>query len=185
MERLRRRVPFKPDGEVDVSEDSRILDEQEQEQWISELREKAENLDRRIYRQSQVYTGLSCVLHVILFFRLSLLDETPILFARLFVFIQVLVHVNLLILLTPTLDTPVHRLAKELPRLPLPIPLTLGVASLAPLVSFLSGRSWTQTGWWSVAAVITLLVWIMLQSVQDSRTNLEHLEKLKYDAKGA
>ena len=172
----------------------------EQEQWIAELREKAENLDRRIYRQSQVYTGLSCILyaitfprlsecrrtdvkgsyrHVILFFRLSLLDETPILFARLFVFIQVLVHVNLLLVLTPTLDTPIHRLAKELPHVPLPVPWTLGIASFAPLVSLLSGRSWTQTGWWSVAAVITLLVWLMLQSVQDSRTNLESLEKLK------
>lgn len=87
--------------------------------------------------------------------------------------------------LTPTLNSVVHRVSRETPYLPLPVLWTLGSSGLAPLVSLTSGKSWQQTSWWSVTLVITLLVWTMLQSVQDSDENLEKLEKLRYDAKGA
>ncbi|EJC98448.1 uncharacterized protein FOMMEDRAFT_161821 [Fomitiporia mediterranea MF3/22] len=185
MESLRKRVPFKSDTEGDTGEDTRILDEQEQDELIAEFRGKAESMDKRIYRQAQIYTGISCLLHTIFFFRPSLLDETPIMFARLFALVNVLVHVNLLLLLTPSLDTPVHQLAKETPHLPLSPIRTLCVAGAAPIFSLISRRGWQQTSWWSVAFVITLLVWVMQQSIQENKASLENLEKLKYDAKGA
>lgn len=119
------------------------------------------------------------------FFRLDLLNESPIIAARLFALLQILIHVNLMILLTPTFDSPLHRLVKETAFLPLPVPWALGIAVSAPVFSLSGGKSWQQTGWWSVTVIITSLVWVMLRSIDENKEGLENLEKLKYDAKGA
>lgn len=39
-----------------------LIHRPEQEEWLTELREKAVVLDRRIHRQVRVYTAISCLL---------------------------------------------------------------------------------------------------------------------------
>lgn len=125
------------------------------------------------------------VRHLVFFVRLVQFTEPLIYLARVFAFLQILVHTRLLLLLTPDAATPLHRLTKEQPHLAPSVSWLLGLSCIAPVTSIVLGKSWYQTGWWSVTFLVTLSVRSMLQWREDEEKNIAELEKLKYSAGGA
>ena len=116
---------------------------------------------------------------------LSLYYEPPITFSRPCAFFQVLVHLNNLLLLLEKSGISVPR-SSELPEyLPVSMHWTIGLASVAPLISILSGKSWQQCAWWGVSDFISIVVWIVLREIREGENNIKELEELKYDARGA
>ncbi|KAH8104921.1 hypothetical protein DFH11DRAFT_1329377 [Phellopilus nigrolimitatus] len=185
MENLRKRVPFKFSAQDRHDEDNIVMDDQEQEELISTLRENVAQKNKIYLSILQAFAGISCLLHVVFFFGLTLLNEPPIALARLFALVQVLLHADLLLFLTPTLDSPIHRLSRDLPHLPMPASWTLGLASLAPFVSVMSEKSWQQTGRWSATLFVLLVVSTVLHWMKEGEQSIDELERLKYNAKGA
>lgn len=64
--------------------------------------------------------------------------------------------------------------------------------TLIPLVLVFMLRSWgskgadvAQIAWWSISPVVAGLCYVVEKWVEDGRQDLDRLEKLKYEAKGA
>lgn len=94
-------------------------------------------------------------------------------------------HLNNLLLLLEKSGISVPR-SSELPEyLPVSMHWTIGLASVAPLISILSGKSWQQCAWWGVSDFISIVVWIVLREIREGENNIKELEELKYDARGA
>ncbi|PCH40055.1 hypothetical protein WOLCODRAFT_162055, partial [Wolfiporia cocos MD-104 SS10] len=70
---LRQRIPFRFSGDdnTDDADDTRILDEQEQEEVIAHLRAQSHASAQRDARLVQAVLALSCLLHI-----MFLLDQT-------------------------------------------------------------------------------------------------------------
>lgn len=123
--------------------------------------------------------------HLVFFVRLRHFDEPLINLARPLTFLQVFVHINLLLLLTPHYNTPLHQLVKEQTELFPPMPWLLGLSCVAPFVSIVLRKSWHQTGWWSVTFFVTVAIKLLMSWTEEEEKNVEELESLRYSAGGA
>lgn len=59
------------------------------------------------------------------------------------------------------------------------------LSTVEPILSVLSRRSWLQTAWWSMTLLVILVAHRGMQWINEAEVNIDELEKLKYDAKGA
>lgn len=59
------------------------------------------------------------------------------------------------------------------------------LSAVGPILSVISGRSWLQTAWWSMTLFVILAAQRGIQWINEAEVNVDELEKLKYDAKGA
>lgn len=59
------------------------------------------------------------------------------------------------------------------------------LSAVGPILSVLSGRSWLQTAWWRMSLFVILAAQRGMQWINEVEVNVDELEKLKYDAKGA
>ena len=103
-----------------------------------------------------------------------------------FTLLNLLLHLNLALhLLLPFLSSS-HPLRSFLPpRLPLPHRHILALASLAPAFALVSRRSWADVLWWTVSAGLAWLVWSASRWMAEEEREIESLEGMRYDAKGA
>ena len=61
----------------------------------------------------------------------------------------------------------------------------LALSVLAPVYSLFTSSDPVQTVIWSLAGGVTAIDWVMVHAVSEGQQDIEELEKLKYDAKGA
>ncbi|KDQ62335.1 hypothetical protein JAAARDRAFT_122292 [Jaapia argillacea MUCL 33604] len=197
MESLRKRVPFKlsSDSSGDNFEETRILDEQEQEEIIEELK-------REISKSSSQYTsalvlvvGLSCLLQFISLLKpptehpfvpifSSDIAEPAIPGARPFTVLHILIHANLLLSLLFDQNW-VKDLELGQFRLPTSYTHMLLASAIAPILSVILGKTWATTGWWSVTILVSLLVQTVQGWLEAGNENIVELEKMRYVARGA
>lgn len=124
--------------------------------------------------------------HIIFFFKYFLNDE-PIVFPRLFALVQVFVLASDFLLLSSE-SRKISQYPEQNSNLnvkPLSIQWITAISLISPFVSLISKKGWYQTGWWAIACIITVFVWILLRDIRSGIESVESLENLRYDVKGA
>ncbi|KAG1715730.1 hypothetical protein ID866_1446 [Astraeus odoratus] len=177
MQTMRKRVPF-----TFKSEDG--SDEQQ--------RNATSNKQNRIALQAMLC--LSGLLHIIYLFsdRRSPLfaifpssshdqaSNVPLAFSGIFSYIAILVHVNLGLIIHPYHITvarwTVHAIG---------FAETLAWSAIGPCVSIFLRKTWQTTLWWSISAVMTVIVYAAHGWIQKVDEDVTELEKLQYQAAGA
>ncbi|OBZ71542.1 hypothetical protein A0H81_08427 [Grifola frondosa] len=194
---LRQRIPFRY---FDAEEETeRVLDEQEQEELIQDLRRQSDSSNNLYVTLLHVLLALSGIVHLIYLYSptkespfSALLGShspaPPIPLASAFDVLHMLLHLHLhLHLLHP--EHPIRRMLSSAPNIPFPLPLThpliLTAPALAPVLSLLLRRDWRDALWWSVASGMTWLVYSTLKWIQKNEEDIHELEKMQYDARGA
>ncbi|KAJ3553839.1 hypothetical protein NM688_g3404 [Phlebia brevispora] len=191
---LRKRIPFAFSAQED--EDERILDEQEQEEVIQDLKERIGKQSNQYALLLQVVTGLSLLLHLIyickkppryspleaLFPSDKYIPKLPLPFV--FSLLHILVHLCCIVRLLAT-SNPVHvAVASSCPPL-LSYTTLFGASSAAPVLCLLTGGDWRDIAWWAVADAVILLLWIAEHWAAEEAKNIRKLESMRYDARGA
>ncbi|KIM89228.1 hypothetical protein PILCRDRAFT_813155 [Piloderma croceum F 1598] len=186
MTSLRKRMTFKLESES-PTEDNHVLDEQEQEDLISGLRDENLASNQQYLLVLQVTVALSCLLHLIflvnptnplLVFFSSKQPDTPIPLLIPFTLLAVLIHLDLGLLLYPDRS----RLTDIAPLSYLPL---FGLSALSPFLSILLGRHWLTVAWWSVTGGVVWLAHSVQQWIDQGAQSILELEKMKYVAPGA
>ncbi|KAG8687748.1 hypothetical protein FRC08_011823 [Ceratobasidium sp. 394] len=191
--RQRKAFAFSEDGE-NVEGENRILDEQEQEEIIDELRQAAKRSNDNL---TMVITGILVIGIVSQLYFLSTTlrgsQLTP-LSPLLDTFLEpksliplastlTVLHIGVLALdiisLFPTLSNVQKSIPADISRY---APLT---ACIAPIIAIISGRDVAQLAWWCVPAEITALVWVSRGWMAGAVEDITGLEQLRYDSKGA
>lgn len=192
---LRRRVPFafKSEDAFDGN-DQVVLDEQEQTELVEQIKEHnaAANKQNRLALQAML--GLSGLLHVIYSFsdRRSPLfvifppsshdqtTEAPIAFSSILIYIAILIHVNLSLIVHPR-----HVVIAGWTIRAIGFMETFAWATIGPIASIYTGKSWQTTAWWCVSAIVTGVVYAIHGWIQKADEDVVELEKLQYKAPGA
>ncbi|CAE6448396.1 hypothetical protein ACGC1H_005532 [Rhizoctonia solani] len=191
--RQRRTFGFSEDGDG-VTEDSLVLDPQEQEEIIHNLREAAKNSNKNSTRTIAAIIVVGTILQ--LYFLCTLIQGsqstplTPILdsaleakplipLALFFTILHIGVHVLDIISLIPGLSKLHKSIPEEISRYG---PLT---TCIAPLLALFSGRDVAQLAWWSVPIELSALVWVSRGWMASAVEDVAGLEKLRYDVQGA
>ncbi|CUA68774.1 hypothetical protein RSOLAG22IIIB_03634 [Rhizoctonia solani] len=191
--RQRRAFGFSDDGEG-VAEENTVLDPQEQEEIIHNLREAARHSNENSARAISVILGVGVILQL---FFLSMLAQgsqstplTPILdsaleakplipLASLLTILHIGIHILDIISLIPALS----HLHKSVPEgCSRYGPLT---TCIAPLLALFSGRDVAQLAWWCVPVELSALVWVSRGWMASAVEDVRGLEKLRYDVQGA
>ncbi|KAF8606833.1 hypothetical protein BDV93DRAFT_520456 [Ceratobasidium sp. AG-I] len=191
--RQRKTFAFSDDGDKEL-DDNLILDEQEQENVINDLRQAARQSNEQTVWVISGVLGMGIALQ--LYFLSMLLNGshrtpfTPILDT--FLDPKPLIPLSIPLTLTHiaihTLDIicllpPLSHLQKSVPSDVLRYaPLT---TCIAPVVAMLSGRDVAQLMWWSVPAEVSALVWVSRGWMAGAVEEVTGLERLRYDVKGA
>ncbi|KAG9097090.1 hypothetical protein FRC06_007977 [Ceratobasidium sp. 370] len=191
--RQRKAFAFSEDGEI-IEDESRVLDEQEQEEIIDELRQAAKRSNDNM---TMAITGM-LVLGIVsqLYFLSTMLRGSqltplsPLLDTILeprplipFASILTILHIGILALDIISLLPALSNLQKSIPTdFSRYAPLT---TCLAPALAILSGRDVAQLAWWCVPAEITALVWVSRGWMAGAAEDIMELEQLRYDSKGA
>ncbi|KAG8702688.1 hypothetical protein FRC12_008686 [Ceratobasidium sp. 428] len=191
--RQRKVFTFSEDGDK-TEDEARILDEQEQEDIVDELRQAAKRSNDSLARAitgilvlgiiSQLYF-LSTILRGSQLTPLSPLLDTFLEPKPLIPLASVLtvLHVGILSLDIISLLPALSSLQKSIPAdFSRYAPLA---TSLAPTLAIISGRDVAQLAWWCVPAEITALVWVSRGWMAGAVEDIAGLEQLRYDSKGA
>jgi len=189
---IRQRVPFRFSNNEE--EDDRILDEQEQEELVQHLKEKAVAASNHYLLGIQVVIGLSCALHLIFIFKQPkesplyalLPDHTPsptIPLPTLFALLQILLQLHLILHALP----PAHPILGPMSFLPLSLshPVTLAATAVAPTFTLLLRHDWPDVAWWALTGSMTLLVFYVKKWIRQSEESVRELNGMRYDARGA
>ncbi|KAG9007141.1 hypothetical protein FRB94_014614 [Tulasnella sp. JGI-2019a] len=203
MDELRQRAPFRLVGEdeavdnMNPEDDERhILDEQEQEKVIQDLRQMSQKSDW-IYVQALRMIMLNSIMLQVVFlsslvtYRHSRTIPTPlspffstvprplIPIASGFTFLAITLHIlDAFLISSSSCLTPILVAGGfSIPRAALYL--------LAPFLSVLTGRDLPQTIWWAFPAVVAGLVILMQRWTSDNTRSVEELEGLRYNAPGA
>ncbi|KAH7908044.1 hypothetical protein BJ138DRAFT_1128726 [Hygrophoropsis aurantiaca] len=193
MTTLRQRIPFNYPSDSNHSEELLILDDQEQDELIDQLRIQNSTSDQQHKLALQVLIALSSVLHLIYLF--SNQDSPlfavfppgpegkgfPLPLSRLVAFMDIFFHVNLCLLVHP------YRVTDHASRIAIPLSYTITFAwSAIPFIfSILGGRVWQVTMWWSLMAIITSMSYTIQTWIEEANDNLSKFERMKYKAAGA
>ncbi|KIK52076.1 hypothetical protein GYMLUDRAFT_50148 [Collybiopsis luxurians FD-317 M1] len=200
---VRRRIPFKFGQASD--EDATILDDQEQEALIEDLRNENTKSNKQSIVMMQILCLLSSVLHLIYLVdptddpllilfpqhsKSSMDDTIPL--PHPFTLVSLALHVNLLLLLDSISirnvllrigigldDNADFRLYTLSPT------LSYTLAFVAPAVCLFLRRSWWTVAWWSITALITFAVHSVLESIASGNEHITSLEAMRYTAPGA
>ncbi|KAF8755115.1 hypothetical protein RHS01_05669 [Rhizoctonia solani] len=169
--RQRKTFGFSDDGDG-IAEDNQVLDPQEQEEIIHDLREAA----RRSNESSARAIAAILVIGVVIF----ALDSKPLIpLASLLTILHIGVHVLDIISLIPTLSSLYNSIPEDFSRY---APLT---TCIAPLIALLSGRDVGQLAWWCVPAELSALVWVSRGWMAGAVEDVAGLENLRYEVQGA
>jgi len=182
---IRHRTPLKSSPNEDVA---LVLDEQEQEELVSTLRQQTTKSHERFKWGGQAIILLSVVLHLV-----SLTDTDvpptatiipstapPIPFTLLFTWLHIFIHEYLLaktLPLPPSIQAPIASGKFD-------VYCAIG-AIIAPIICVLLQCGWANFVWWSSTALLMCLDALIRLWIRQDIEGLEELEKLKYDAQGA
>ena len=192
MDSLRRRVPFKASNDDDSEEnDSRILDEQEQETLIRTLRDSNNTSSRQHVLALRTILTLSLFLQLLSFrdnpLSVIVPPATPgpsssIPLPGLFTILSLLVHINLAFLafmdyIKPRFHTShVH---------PISYQLSYALSAVAPTLSLFLRRPWQSTIWWGLTTTVVFTAQSIMESINEGNKDISELESMKYVAFGA
>ncbi|KAI0057815.1 hypothetical protein BV25DRAFT_1830733 [Artomyces pyxidatus] len=182
MAALRQRIPFT----LESNEESEtvILDEQEQEEVIENLRTQEDASNRQFRIIVRGIVGSSLCIHLwylvrrINPFNAFFTPVPPIPAAALFALIHIAVHANLLLLSWPT-----RSFMQDIT--PLSYPTLYAISGVAPLISFLAGRGAANVLWWSFALGALAFHHAVQLSISRGQAEIAQLETLRYNARGA
>ncbi|CAE7109395.1 unnamed protein product [Rhizoctonia solani] len=191
--RQRKTYAFSGDGDS-TTEDNLVLDPQEQEEIIHDLRETTRHSNESSARAIVVILAIGIILQLYFLSILVRGDQstpfTPILdsaietgplipLASLFTILHIGVHVLDIISLAPPLSGLYKYVPEDLLRYG---PLT---TCIAPLLALFSGRDVAQLAWWCVPVELSALVWVSRGWMASAVEDIAGLEKLRYDLQGA
>ncbi|KIO16835.1 hypothetical protein M407DRAFT_246907 [Tulasnella calospora MUT 4182] len=209
MDTLRQRVPFRQAGDDDINpedDEQHVMDEQEQQELIETLREAARTADRIHIRSLRMVLIAAIMIQVnfltmllinrrrqalvptplgmILKFAPSPLIPIPAFFTILAIGLHVLDSLSL------TKDPRVSLLDVDMPFnapgvLEGPFRKRAMLYLIAPFMSAVLRRSFSQTFWWLMPAIIIGLVALAQKWMRETDEGVERLEELRYDARGA
>ncbi|KAJ1303329.1 hypothetical protein OPQ81_011525 [Rhizoctonia solani] len=191
--RQRRTFGFSSDGD-EIPQDNLVLDSQEQEEIIHDLREAARHSNENSARAIAGILAAGVILQLYFLSMLiqgsqstpltpildSALDSRPLIpLASLLTMLHIGVHVLDIVSLIPALSN-IHRsIPEDFSRYG---PLT---TCIAPLLALLSGRDVAQLTWWCLPAELSALVWVSRGWMASTVEDVAGLEKLRYDVQGA
>ncbi|KAF8743733.1 hypothetical protein AX14_000704 [Amanita brunnescens Koide BX004] len=173
---LRRRNPFSiPD---DTSDDELgILDEQEQDELIHNLRTRANATNSQYIIAARLLLFLSAVLHLLNALTQNSQNQTFL------VLLTLLIHLNLSLYLLPS-RVRKYGIDIQLPS-PLSFSLTYALSAVAPTLCLFIGHTWKTMLWWCIAPAMVYAVQVVKMSIYEANESISTLEGLKYRAPGA
>ncbi|TFY70657.1 hypothetical protein EVG20_g2343 [Dentipellis fragilis] len=189
MSSLRQRIPFSSSADEDETEDTRILDEEEQDDLINGLRVQNEESNALYLRILRITLGLSCLLHLV--FLASPTKDSPLTIfwpthasqplplTAFFALLHVAVHFNLLLISWPNRPLILRNIK------PLQYILMYPASAVAPVLCIFLGLGLPNFMWWSMTPTIILLHDTVHRWILQGEESIAELEKLKYTAKGA
>ncbi|KAH6912608.1 hypothetical protein BKA70DRAFT_1422182 [Coprinopsis sp. MPI-PUGE-AT-0042] len=191
MESLRRRVPFKQDD--DEGNETRILDEQEQEQVVEDLRSRNDSSNAQYRLWLQGLLAISALLQLIYLFNpskdsplLTLFPpsgpaSSPVPLSTLLTLISLVSHGSLVMLSRQQ----THLLAQL--RLPDGIPFSVlySISAVGPTLALVLGKPWQTTVWWCFTAAIIFVSQTVLEAIDAGDHSVAELEAIMYRAPGA
>ncbi|KAJ8582497.1 hypothetical protein M405DRAFT_776438 [Rhizopogon salebrosus TDB-379] len=191
MDTLRQRNPFKFSSEYSESDDTYIMDEQEQSEQIRNLKKRNATSNSRNRTMLQVTVALSVLLHIIcilsdynsplvaVFPPAGRLDP-PLSLSPVLTLLAILLHANAALLTQP------REMVLAGQRItPLPYNVALGLSAIPPTISVLSGQMWQTTVWWCTTAFLTWIVYASNMWIVQGHEIISELERLKYVSAGA
>ncbi|KAI0050395.1 hypothetical protein FA95DRAFT_622209 [Auriscalpium vulgare] len=184
MTALRQRLPFSNDEDRVNESEFRVLDEEEQEEVIDTLRAQDAESNKLLVVLMRAVIGSSILLHVIYLVRNEnpinafLAPTPPIPYTHLFSAINLAALANLL-----AKTWHAHPALQHVPLAP--HILMYATAAAAPVFCLVRGSGLTDVVWWSVALVTVGFQHLLHRSIASVETEIEKLESLKYNAKGA
>ncbi|KIJ54544.1 hypothetical protein M422DRAFT_24493 [Sphaerobolus stellatus SS14] len=213
MDTLRRRNPFKNTDAHDGEDTNLILDEQEQEEVLDDLRKQSTETAEDFYMFLQVFLGIFIFFQ--LWFLVSPREATPfhilhpyvktplpplIPMSALFSLVALTVLLNVVLYLPEHLTLPrvirsgIRQIVSCLPRnsqvlvnsfIPLSKIWSIGLLSIAPLLSIIFVADVPQIIWWLFPVLVMGTVVLSISWIEDTNVQIDRLEKMKYEAKGA
>ncbi|KAH8104775.1 hypothetical protein BXZ70DRAFT_615670 [Cristinia sonorae] len=201
---VRQRVPFRFSENGD--ENARILDEQEQEELLEQLKRKSDENNSQYSFFIRIVIALSSTLHILYLLKSPESKKPPIavLFPNytppdgfrpitghlFFTTLNLFIHANLSV----HLAHPTHHVREWLARgdyhqytsfLPLPFSVLFALSAPAPLMSFIVSNGWHDVVWWGETAAMVWFVSSAHRWMGEETESLRNLERLRYDARGA
>ncbi|ELU38245.1 hypothetical protein AG1IA_07706 [Rhizoctonia solani AG-1 IA] len=179
--RQRKTFGFSDDGDG-IAEDNQVLDPQEQEEIIHDLREAARRSNESSARAIAAILVIGVVIQSTPLTPIldSALDSKPLIpLASLLTILHIGVHVLDIMSLIPTLSSLYDSIPEDFSRY---APLT---TCIAPLIALLSGRDVGQLAWWCVPAELSALVWVSRGWMAGAVEDVAGLENLRYEVQGA
>ncbi|KAH9480407.1 hypothetical protein JR316_0007005 [Psilocybe cubensis] len=190
MDTLRRRIPFKLSEDDDTGLENDILDEQEQEELIDELRRENENVNHAYSIALKVLVGLSCILHVTTINHNPLFsifpiqgNEVSIPLPAIFTILALYIHFNLVLLFFSNEIRIRFNLSGPID--PLSFQLLYSLSAVAPTLCLFLQKPWQITAWWCETGLIVFIVHTVMDAIQQSNQGIAELETMKYTAPGA
>jgi hypothetical protein len=190
MDALRRRNPFKY-SELSESQDTHILDEQEQSELIDNIKSLNATSNNQNRIALQITLALSFLLHIIYIFSdynspLIVVfppaggPESPLYLSPVLTLLAIILHANAALLTHP------RKLVLARRRITLlPYSVAFGLSAISPTISVLSGKTWQTTAWWCTAAFLTWIVHASNKWVVQEQESIYELERMKYISAGA
>ncbi|KAG8732859.1 hypothetical protein FRC11_010458 [Ceratobasidium sp. 423] len=191
--RQRRTFGFSDDGDG-LTEDNLVLDPQEQEEIIHDLREAARHSNENSARAIAAILAVGVILQLYFLSMLaqgsqstpltpimdSALEAKPLIpLASLLTILHIGVHMLDIVSLIPALSALHKSVPGDFSRYG---PLS---TCIAPLVALLSGRDVAQLAWWCLPAELSALVWVSRGWMTSAVEDVAGLERLRYDVQGA
>ncbi|KAG2134367.1 hypothetical protein BD769DRAFT_1353411 [Suillus cothurnatus] len=190
MDALRRRNPFKY-SELSESQDTHILDEQEQSELIDNIKSMNATSNNQNRIALQITLALSFLLHIIYIFSdynspLIVVfpptggPESPLYLSPVLTLLAIILHANAALLTHP------RKLVLARRRItPFPYSIAFGLSAISPTISVLSGKTWQTTAWWCTAAFLTWIVHASNKWIVQEQESIYELERMKYISAGA
>ncbi|KAI0346030.1 hypothetical protein BDW22DRAFT_1370486 [Trametopsis cervina] len=192
---LRQRSTYRSSDDDDSN--GPILDEQEQEELINDLKEESQTRNTQYQYLLQVFIALSAVLHISYLLNGSgetpfaaILPRTapspPIPGASAFIFLALFVHANLSLHLV----SPQHAVRSNLANtfaghVPLRQPFIFLASLIAPVLAVCLSRSLVDVMWWCFTLNLAAFIFSAQRWFRQEAEAIQRLENMRYDARGA
>ncbi|KAL0961094.1 hypothetical protein HGRIS_006076 [Hohenbuehelia grisea] len=200
MENIRQRLPFKFSDSEDNTTPSEILDEQEQDEVIQDLRRRNSSSNQHYGLAGLIILFLSFLLHVVFLFSsrkasplLSILPseiidpDPPLPLVSLFSLISLALHLNLAILLDPQRARSLlgGEFGEQISLHYLSYQFSYAIAAVAPTLCLFLGRSWQTIVWWCFPIGLIYITQSLQQAIAQGHESIMALEAMRYRAPGA
>ncbi|KAJ3502888.1 hypothetical protein NLJ89_g8685 [Agrocybe chaxingu] len=190
MDTLRHRIPFKHADDSDEADSQEVLDEQQQDALLEDLRKENDSVNRTYYTSLKILVGLSGILQLTSFNHNPLVTvfpltskETALPLPIVFIILSLFIHLNLVLCFCAE-DARVF-LQLAAPVNPLSYQSLYLLSAVAPTLSIYLGKPWQTSVWWCTTPAMVFIVQTVMDTIEQSNENIADLETMKYKAAGA